>query len=134
MAMKPFCLPMRSPVTSASGTKQKPFFVYMPFLAPHTPLDAPEDLQKKYKDINTDLAPARSGTTDTTREMAKKTWRTERPAQYAAVVDAMDQAIGRVLETLQQEGIDDNTIVLFMSDNGGAAYSLGGADSRRRQR
>lgn len=51
--------------------KQKPFFVYMPFLAPHTPLDAPEDLQKKYKDINTDLAPARSGTTDTTREMAK---------------------------------------------------------------
>jgi len=109
--------------------KQKPFFVYMPFLAPHTPLDAPEDLQKKYKDINTDLAPARSGTTDTTREMAKKRGEPSARPMYAAVVDAMDQAIGQVLETLQQEGIDDNTIVLFMSDNGGAAYSLGGADN-----
>jgi arylsulfatase A-like enzyme len=48
---------------------------------------------------------------------------------YAAVVDAMDQAIGRVLDTLQQQGIADNTLVLFFSDNGGAAYSVGGADN-----
>ena len=48
---------------------------------------------------------------------------------YAAVVDAMDQAIGRVLDTLDAEGIADDTIVLFFSDNGGAAYATGGADN-----
>lgn len=48
---------------------------------------------------------------------------------YAAVVDGMDQAIGRVLKTLDDEGIAENTIVLFFSDNGGAAYSVGGADN-----
>ena len=41
----------------------------------------------------------------------------------------MDQAIGRVLDTLDEEGLADNTIVLFFSDNGGAAYSYGGADN-----
>ena len=48
---------------------------------------------------------------------------------YAAVVDGMDQAIGQVLNTLDEEQITDNTIVLFFSDNGGAAYSVGGADN-----
>jgi arylsulfatase A-like enzyme len=48
---------------------------------------------------------------------------------YAAVVDGMDQAIGQVLETLDSEQLTDNTIVLFFSDNGGAAYSVGGADN-----
>ena len=48
---------------------------------------------------------------------------------YAAVVDAMDQAIAQVLQTLDEEGIADDTIVLFHSDNGGAAYSVGGADN-----
>jgi len=48
---------------------------------------------------------------------------------YAAVVDGMDQAIGQVLDTLDEEGLSDNTIVLFFSDNGGAAYSYGGADN-----
>ena len=38
---------------------------------------------------------------------------------YAVAVDAMDQAIGQVLDTLDSEGLTDNTIVLFFSDNGG---------------
>lgn len=109
--------------------KSKPFFIYMPFLAPHTPLDAPQELQDKYKDINTDLAPARSKHTDNTRRIAKLTFRDSARPMYAAVVDAMDQAIGQVLDTLKSEGISENTLVLFMSDNGGAAYSVGGADN-----
>jgi arylsulfatase A-like enzyme len=40
--------------------KERPFFLYMPFIAPHTPLEAPEDLKEKYADIPTDLAPARA--------------------------------------------------------------------------
>lgn len=108
---------------------EKPFFIYMPFIAPHTPLDAPQELQDKYKDIETELAPARSNQTDSTRRMAKLMMQESARPMYAAVVDAMDQAIGRVLDTLDEEGLADNTIVLFFSDNGGAAYSYGGADN-----
>ena len=109
--------------------KDKPFFIYMPFIAPHTPLDAPQALQDKYKEINTDLKPSRSPDTDDTRKLSKLMGMKSARPMYAAVVDAMDQAIGQVLETLDQEQITDNTIVLFFSDNGGAAYSVGGADN-----
>ncbi len=109
--------------------KERPFFLYMPFIAPHTPLDAPQELQDKYKDINTDLAPARSEDTDRTRRLAKLMLQPSARPMYAAVVDAMDQAVDRVLDTLDEQGIADNTIVLFFSDNGGAAYSVGGADN-----
>jgi arylsulfatase A-like enzyme len=109
--------------------KSKPFFVYMPFLAPHTPLDAPDELVEKYKDINTDMEPARSKHTDNTRRKARMMGRPSARPLYAAVVDGMDQAIGQVLATLDDEGIAGDTIVLFMSDNGGAAYSIGGADN-----
>ncbi|MGI9300210.1 MAG: arylsulfatase B [Luminiphilus sp.] len=109
--------------------RQKPFFIYMPFIAPHTPLDAPVELQEKYKDIDTDLPPARSNQTDSTRRISKMLMRESARPMYAAVVDGMDQAIGQVLNTLDEEGLSDNTIVLFFSDNGGAAYSYGGADN-----
>lgn len=109
--------------------KAKPFFLYMPFIAPHTPLDAPRELQDKYRDINTDLAPARAKQTDDTRRIARLIGMDSARPMYAAVVDAMDQAIGQVLDTLDKEGISDNTVVLFFSDNGGAAYSVGGADN-----
>jgi arylsulfatase A-like enzyme len=109
--------------------RERPFFIYMPFIAPHTPLDAPQELQDKYRDINTDLAPARAKQTDNTRRIARLMLQKSARPMYAAVVDAMDQAIGQVLGTLDEQGITDNTIVLFFSDNGGAAYSVGGADN-----
>jgi len=113
----------------AARDEKKPFFLYMPFIAPHTPLDAPDDLQEKYADLPDEREPARSGPTDRTRMLAKMMMRPSARPMYAAVVDAMDQAIGRVLKTLDDEGIADDTIVLFFSDNGGAAYALGGADN-----
>ena len=109
--------------------KDKPFFLYIPFLAPHTPLEAPDDLIEKYADIETDLPPARSQQTDGTRTMSRLMMRESARPMYAAVVDAMDQAIGQVLTTLDEEQISDETIVLFFSDNGGAAYSVGGANN-----
>lgn len=109
--------------------QSKPFFVYMPFIAPHTPLDAPEDLLEKYEDMKDERQPARARQTDQTRMLRKLMMRPSARPIYAAVVDGMDQAIGNVLKTLDDEGIADNTIVLFFSDNGGAAYALGGADN-----
>ena len=109
--------------------RSRPFFLYLPFLAPHTPLDAPQDLQDKYADIDTDLPPARSSQTDGTRTISKLLLRDSARPLYAAVVDGMDQAIGQVLQALDDEGLSDDTLVLFFSDNGGAAYSHGGANN-----
>ena len=81
--------------------KSKPFFLYVPFLAPHSPIEAkPQDQDKYPRRLDLPTAP-------------KKT--------YAAMVDSMDQAIGRILDTLDEQGIADNSIVLFFSDNGGFA-------------
>lgn len=109
--------------------KTKPFFMYVPFIAPHTPLDAPEDLLKKYEDMDDDRKPARSQQTDDSRRIRKITMMASARPVYAAVVDAMDQAIGQVLDTLDEEKLAEDTIVLFFSDNGGAAYATGGADN-----
>jgi arylsulfatase A-like enzyme len=108
---------------------QRPFFIYMPFIAPHTPLDAPADLKDKYADIEDEREPARSKNTDESRRIARLMGQPSARPIYAAVVDGMDQAIGQVLDTLDEEGIADDTIVLFFSDNGGAAYATGGADN-----
>ena len=109
--------------------QERPFFLYMPFIAPHTPLDAPDDLKAKYAKLEDDRKPARSNNTDQTRKIAKLMLIPSARPMYAAVVDAMDQAVGRVLATLDEQGIADDTIVLFFSDNGGAAYAMGGADN-----
>jgi arylsulfatase A-like enzyme len=76
--------------------KSKPFLLYVPFNAPHTPLQAPEALVGKYARI--------AG---------------QKRRVFAAMVDAMDSAAGRILATLDEERVADNTIVLFFSDNGG---------------
>ena len=109
--------------------KEKPFFLYVPFIAPHTPLDAPDDLLEKYEDMEDDREPARSEGTDRTRMFRKLLLQKSARPVYAAVVDALDQAIGRVLATLDEEDLAKDTIVLFFSDNGGAAYAKGGADN-----
>jgi arylsulfatase A-like enzyme len=109
--------------------RERPFFLYMPFIAPHTPLDAPKDLIARYAELDDDREPARSTNTDRTRRISRLMLRKSARPMYAAVVDALDQAVGRVLQALDDEGIADDTIVLFLSDNGGAAYATGGADN-----
>ena len=109
--------------------KEKPFFLYIPFIAPHTPLDAPEDLKARYAEMEDDRKPTRSDHSDNTRRIGKLSGRPSARPMYAAVVDAMDQAIGRVLATLDEEDLAKDTIVFFFSDNGGAAYASGGADN-----
>ena len=111
----------------ARDTK-KPFFLYMPFIAPHTPLEAPADLVQKYKNLEDTRELTRSTAIDRTRKMGSVVIPSARP-MYAAVVDALDQAIGQVLDTLSAEDIEEETLILFSSDNGGAAYAGGGADN-----
>ena len=107
--------------------KNRPFFLYMPFLAPHTPLDAPDELKQKYRDLIDDRLPSRSPADETSR-YSKLSGSKSLRAIYAAVVDAMDESIGKVLNTLDEQGLSENTIVLFFSDNGGqVVYGVGGA-------
>ena len=104
----------------------RPFFLYLPFLAPHTPLQAPPDLIEKYRSLNDNTEASRSRS-DRTNLIASLTLQDSARGIYAAVVDAMDQAIGQVLAALDATGQADNTIVWFLSDNGGATYASGGA-------
>lgn len=109
--------------------KSKPFFMYLPFLAPHEPLEAPQALVDKYADLEDNRTPARSPSDDLGK-IGKVLGMESRRPLYAAVVDAMDQAVGRVLTTLEEEGIADNTIVMFFSDNGATrVYGRGGGDN-----
>ena len=85
----------------------KPFFLYVPFLAPHSPIEAkPEDIAKYSNRIDSPRAPMKT---------------------YAAMVDSLDQAIGTILDSLDSQGIAENTIVLFFSDNGGF-HNFGGVN------
>ncbi|WP_281613044.1 sulfatase-like hydrolase/transferase [Flammeovirga sp. SubArs3] len=73
-----------------------PFFIYLAYNAPHSPLQA----TKKYLDRFSHM-----------EEGKRKT--------YCAMVSALDDGVGRVLDALEEKGIADNTIVVFLSDNGG---------------
>ena len=80
--------------------KNNPFFVYLAYNAPHGPLQAPDSYIGKYSKIE-----------DRKRRI------------YAAMVHSMDDEIGRVIETLDELGLRENTLVCFMSDNGGPEHA-----------
>ena len=79
--------------------KGRPFFLYMAHYAVHTPIMAKEDIIDKYK--------------------AKPSTPEHNNATYAAMIQSMDEAVGRVMDKLEELNIADHTIVVFMSDNGG---------------
>ncbi|MCX7777205.1 MAG: sulfatase-like hydrolase/transferase [Armatimonadetes bacterium] len=74
----------------------KPFFFYLAFNAPHAPLQAPEEYVSKFEHIN-----------DKRRRL------------YAAMMNALDDAVGQVLQNIRDLGLEDDTIIFFLSDNGG---------------
>ena len=76
--------------------KGKPFFLYLPFNAQHAPLEAP----KKYLDRFADI-------------------KDEKRRTFAAMMSAMDDAVGLVLAQVREMGEEDNTLIFFFSDNGG---------------
>ncbi len=126
--------------------KDTPFFMYIAYTAAHWPLHArPEDIEK-YKGVydngweyireqrydrlkksgiispETELSPLDVHPWD---EEENKEVESGRMEIYAAMIDEMDQGIGRIVETLKRQGIFDNTVILFMQDNGGCAEEIG---------
>lgn len=120
---------------------ENPFFLYLSFHAPHWPLHAlPEDIGKyentykegwdkiraaryaKMKELrifgnSTDYLSPRQFT-DKWSDNPNKKWDVQAMAVHAAMVDRMDQEIGKVVKTLEETGKLDNTLIIFLSDNG----------------
>lgn len=100
--------------------QDKPFLAYLSFYSVHTPLLTREDLRAKYEQKR-EQTPDESWGTEGTRKVR----RVQNHAVYAGMVEAMDQAVGSVLNSLSELGVADNTTVIFMSDNGGLSTSEG---------
>lgn len=79
--------------------RNRPFFIYLGHWAPHTPLQATKEDYEAVGDI-----------------------RPHRLRVYAAMIRALDRSVGKILDKLDEEGLADNTLVIFSSDNGGAGY------------
>lgn len=132
--------------------REKPFFAYLPFSAPHWPLQAPKEVCDKYRgqyddgpealrkrrltrlkqlgivddDVNPHPFVLADGEPENWEELPAEVRSSSSRAMevYAGMVDRMDWNIGRVIEYLKARGEYDNTFILFMSDNGaeGASY------------
>lgn len=103
------------------ANKDKPFLAYLSFYAVHTPLMAPEALVKKYQAKREKL-----GLKDEFADEPPRENRTVHShAVYAAMIEAMDSAVGQVLDALEESGLAENTLVVFTSDNGGLSTSEG---------
>lgn len=103
--------------------KQSPFFIYVAFNAPHAPLQAKkEDLLTYGYDPSKPSFTGAAGDGEVDGETGKGN--TARQT-YSAMVTAMDKGVGQILQTLKDMHIEDNTLVLFYSDNGTANTEYG---------
>ncbi|WP_239628644.1 arylsulfatase [Paenibacillus sp. H1-7] len=131
-----------------SATPEKPFFLYMTYTAPHFPLQAKDIDITKYKgrfdrgwdalqqekfarmkemgiiDPDWELPAMDDSGAGAWEKEISKSWRLRAMEVYAAMVDSMDQNIGRLIQTLEKSGELDNTFLVFLSDNGGNAEFL----------
>lgn len=81
------------------ANKNRPFFLYLAHWGPHTPLQATREDYEAVGDI-----------------------KPHRKRVYAAMIRAVDRSVERIVQTLEAEGLADNTLIMFTSDNGGAGY------------
>jgi arylsulfatase len=129
----------------AKSSPEKSFFLYMAHTAAHWPMHAKEADIAKYKgryDAGYDSIRAarlekmkRLGLLDERwkvspqagdwSQVENKAWEARCMEVYAAMIDCMDQGIGRLVETLKKNGQYDNTLILFLQDNGGCAEGMG---------
>jgi arylsulfatase A-like enzyme len=137
-----------------SNTPAKPFFLYLPYNAPHWPLHAAERDIARYRGkydagwqavrqarlnkmielgvmpVGQNMAAIDRGNQKPWHELSaeqRQDW-ARRMEIYAAQTEQLDRAVGRVLVELKRLGVEENTLVVFLSDNGGAAEDPNGGD------
>ena len=105
---------------------QKPFLLYHAFYSVHIPLQAKQDLIAKYeakrKGVKAEGPLFRP-------EGDRQARQVQEHAVYAAMIETMDRSMGRILDALDRLGLADNTVVFFMSDNGGLSTAEGAPTS-----
>jgi arylsulfatase len=126
---------------------EEPYFLYVPFTAPHWPLHAREETIESYAGVyeagwdviraqrlerqkslgiisnETELSP-RDARVLPWEEESDKPWQVRRMEVYAAMVTEMDNAIGKILHQIEENNEWENTIIIFLSDNGACAEAL----------
>lgn len=100
--------------------QHRPFFLFVPTTIPHLALQVPDDSLKEYQGQWDD--PPYVGGNGYTPHIAPR-------AAYAAMVTRMDREIGKIVQLVQELGLDERTIFVFTSDNGPAPAKLAGTDS-----
>lgn len=108
------------------ANRNKPFLAYLSFYSVHTPLISRKDLKQKYRAKKKTL---KINGPIFGKEGAGKVRLVQDHAVYAGMVEAMDEAVGKVLSGLEKLGLSRNTTVIFMSDNGGLSTKEGSPTS-----
>lgn len=113
--------------------KEKPFYLNLWYYSVHTPIQAKEDKIKKYEKkakamgrkpedamVEGDFFPG-----DHKKDLHIQRRIIQSDPTYAAMIESLDEGVGRVLDELEAQGLTDNTLVVFTSDNGGLATAEG---------
>ena len=98
------------------NNKDKPFFVYFCHYSVHTPFEAKENYTARYKEKIKNI---KFDGPEFIREGTGYTKRWQNNPVYAAMIQSLDESVGRILKTLDKLGLSDNTIIVFSSDHGG---------------
>ncbi|AJR04522.1 sulfatase [Siansivirga zeaxanthinifaciens] len=93
-------------IEKRSKSKDQPFFLYLSHFAVHGPYEAKNEDVNYFKNKKT------------------KGWNNHKNEYYAAMIKALDNSVGSILNKLQELGLEENTLVVFMSDNGGIDYRV----------
>jgi len=114
--------------------KDEPFLLYMAYYTVHTPLQAPKDLVEKYRrkaeSVESDLeefAPEEQVFPNSKNKRLVR--QVQKHATYAAMVETLDDSVGRILNRLKELKLEEDTIICFTSDNGGLSTSEGSPTS-----
>jgi arylsulfatase len=136
----------------AENHSTRPFFAYIPFTAAHWPMHAlPEDIALYEGAYDDGYTPTRQARVKRMKELEllpdhwevssqvgdwgsvnNKIWESALMEVYAAMIDSMDRAIGRMVESLKATGQYENTLIMFFQDNGGCAETFGRPESQRK--
>ena len=128
-----------------SESQDKPFFLYVAYTAAHWPMQAlPEDIQKYHGKFDDGYGPHRTARLKRMKELGlvkpettlspaaedwskvpDKAWESCCMEVYCAMIDSMDAGIGRITRQLEQSGQLENTLILFLQDNGACAETVG---------
>jgi arylsulfatase A-like enzyme len=112
-------------ISFVEANRSKPFFVYLSHYAVHKPLEAKGDLVAEY--ARTIEATEFSGPPYVQVGKARQKQHQDDPV-YAAMVQSVDESLGRIVDALQELGLTERTIVVFTSDNGGSSCNAGSGE------